>query len=500
MTSVALLSFVWLRVPSCKRCGHQEISTNDFLETRGTVDQRTTLARLDAEILRFRAYAEECITALEQQRRAVSDGLTRVVYPVLTLPNEITSRIFVHCLPDHGRVRPSPRCVPLLVAQVCRRWRDIALATCKLWSSIDVHIALSAEANVLRPGGYELGHPLSWTIRQPFHEPYRKDVHLLHYLLWTVFQLQRLEADISKQQFRALRPLQKPLPLLQYISAPLGSTDLQDILQCAPQLRELRIVDLAPDFQLASKSLVRLEISHFLSTETVLGILHNCPRLSYLRCSVDASMARDPTPAIFPNIESLDLMASLMLGNSLEILTFPNLNHFAFGELSRRNLRSFLSRSSCTIQSLKLLFPWNDVIAVQQLLGMFTSVETLEIRAGSLSWLEPNLDLLPHLQSVTIVPGGWIDFDSVIGLVHRRRVSTHTADIRSLVLILTAYTLRPAEDARWPPDPVTMFEFERLISHGLKLSIRAKFTSGESALWPDGILDECESFELLPSA
>ncbi|KAJ7211560.1 hypothetical protein GGX14DRAFT_329134, partial [Mycena pura] len=103
------------------------------------------LARLDAEILRFRAHAEEYITALEQQRRAVSESLARVVYPVLTLPNEITSRIFVQCLPDHGRVRPSPRSVPLLVAQVCRRWREVALATCKLWSSIDVHITRSGE-------------------------------------------------------------------------------------------------------------------------------------------------------------------------------------------------------------------------------------------------------------------------------------------------------------------------------------------------------------------
>ncbi|KAF8152014.1 hypothetical protein K438DRAFT_1433339, partial [Mycena galopus ATCC 62051] len=55
------------------------------------------------------------------------------VYPVLTLPNEVISMIFVHCLPAHGRVRPSPRRAPLLLAQICTLWREIALSTGQLW-------------------------------------------------------------------------------------------------------------------------------------------------------------------------------------------------------------------------------------------------------------------------------------------------------------------------------------------------------------------------------
>ncbi|KAJ6601608.1 hypothetical protein B0H10DRAFT_1762067, partial [Mycena sp. CBHHK59/15] len=54
-------------------------------------------------------------------------------YPILTLPNEITSQIFVHCLPTHGRVRPSRQAVPLLLVHICRQWRDIALSTWELW-------------------------------------------------------------------------------------------------------------------------------------------------------------------------------------------------------------------------------------------------------------------------------------------------------------------------------------------------------------------------------
>ncbi|KAJ6586609.1 hypothetical protein B0H10DRAFT_1637773, partial [Mycena sp. CBHHK59/15] len=55
------------------------------------------------------------------------------VYPVLTLPTETISRIFIECLPTHRRVRLSARKAPLVLAQICHRWRTIALSTTGLW-------------------------------------------------------------------------------------------------------------------------------------------------------------------------------------------------------------------------------------------------------------------------------------------------------------------------------------------------------------------------------
>ncbi|KAJ6526327.1 hypothetical protein B0H19DRAFT_970621, partial [Mycena capillaripes] len=95
---------------------------------------RANLAAIKAEIIRHKN--ELCI--LEKRERAVEERLAHVEYPVLALPPEITSRIFVECLPGHGRVIPSPNAAPLLLAQICRHWRDIALSTCQLWSSIYV--------------------------------------------------------------------------------------------------------------------------------------------------------------------------------------------------------------------------------------------------------------------------------------------------------------------------------------------------------------------------
>ncbi|KAK6966857.1 F-box domain-containing protein [Favolaschia claudopus] len=66
------------------------------------------------------------------------------------VPFELLSHIFIDCLPIHGRARPNPRLTPLVLVQICRRWRAVALATPLLWNSIflefspEVYAGLSA--------------------------------------------------------------------------------------------------------------------------------------------------------------------------------------------------------------------------------------------------------------------------------------------------------------------------------------------------------------------
>ncbi|KAJ7153211.1 hypothetical protein C8R46DRAFT_1357127 [Mycena filopes] len=59
--------------------------------------------------------------------------------PVLTLPTEIIMEVFIHFLPVY------PACPPLTgthsptnLTQICRKWREIALATPMLWRAIDL--------------------------------------------------------------------------------------------------------------------------------------------------------------------------------------------------------------------------------------------------------------------------------------------------------------------------------------------------------------------------
>ncbi|KAJ6589949.1 hypothetical protein DFH09DRAFT_1140504 [Mycena vulgaris] len=62
------------------------------------------------------------------------------VFPSFSLPPEITQQIFGACLPDAGS-RPTKRSqqAPLLLTQICKEWRAIALDTPQLWQSITVN-------------------------------------------------------------------------------------------------------------------------------------------------------------------------------------------------------------------------------------------------------------------------------------------------------------------------------------------------------------------------
>jgi hypothetical protein len=51
---------------------------------------------------------------------------------------ELLSLIFIHCLPDNGYALPDNTTAPTTLALVSRKWRDIAYATPRLWSSIDM--------------------------------------------------------------------------------------------------------------------------------------------------------------------------------------------------------------------------------------------------------------------------------------------------------------------------------------------------------------------------
>ncbi|KAJ6543984.1 hypothetical protein B0H19DRAFT_1238557, partial [Mycena capillaripes] len=101
---------------------------------------RDRLAELDAQI-----------PSLEAERRKILRKLRTLKFPVLTLPAEVTTEIFIQCVPpeeadfrggdfDIERDRMVPRLTnaPLLLLQICQVWRNVALATPRLWSTIQV--------------------------------------------------------------------------------------------------------------------------------------------------------------------------------------------------------------------------------------------------------------------------------------------------------------------------------------------------------------------------
>ncbi|KAJ7178150.1 hypothetical protein C8R46DRAFT_1346378 [Mycena filopes] len=62
--------------------------------------------------------------------------------PVLTLPSEIVSEIFIHFLPVYPETPPIiGRLSPTVLGQICQKWRAIAFGTPNLWRGISLSIA-----------------------------------------------------------------------------------------------------------------------------------------------------------------------------------------------------------------------------------------------------------------------------------------------------------------------------------------------------------------------
>jgi hypothetical protein len=96
------------------------------------------LAGLEADSIQILAL-ERSLSALRIKKALAKERLNSYKYPVLTLPNEIISEIFIHLLP------PCPLCPPITaifspthLTHICRRWLEIALGTPELWRVISI--------------------------------------------------------------------------------------------------------------------------------------------------------------------------------------------------------------------------------------------------------------------------------------------------------------------------------------------------------------------------
>nr|GAT47685.1 predicted protein [Mycena chlorophos] len=101
---------------------------------------RREISELEQAISHETASLDDMEERLVDLRRELNASAT---YPVLSLPHEIISEIFIHCLeaseshPDWPNSDPRTR-PPWLFAQICSTWRNIALATPELWNRMSL--------------------------------------------------------------------------------------------------------------------------------------------------------------------------------------------------------------------------------------------------------------------------------------------------------------------------------------------------------------------------
>ncbi|KAJ7080562.1 hypothetical protein C8R43DRAFT_965704 [Mycena crocata] len=521
----------------CKNCGYKSSlkldNTSPLLEhvfrpeITGTEDKRVVLEALKVKI-KMRRHEQECeLAALQGELQELESDLARLSFPVLTLPNEITSNIFVECLvpsPDitPPRVRPSPAKAPLLVSQICRHWRDVAVATGELWNSLDLQLyrvdgaSTDGAANLLECWfSRAKGHPLALTLRA-----YGQEIpaNLFAAMLSYSGRLRCLELDISEDQFVGVDPVPS-FPILQVLRTRFEtlevelSTPMRELIRNSPQLRFLGFHPreagyFFPQPDLASVSAARflsaLMIDEHITIETFCTILATLPLLTFLKCKLFDEGPDVPTSKTFPTLTGLwvDLAVCAAPANQLEWLTLPGLSGLELPQGKAHPplpfITALLVRSKCTLKRLALPIEGADMAqgplaelfaAYAALHGLFVCTDKYtDLGAFMCALHSPGaLPQLTHLAFGIPVPFLGLDYDGLIDLARYRRTPGRAVALRALGVDMWDIPEEGEEEGPLPrsplPGPILTAQLQGEIDTGLQVNFRFHSAAGIE-MWP----------------
>ncbi|KAJ7286466.1 hypothetical protein C8J57DRAFT_1664557 [Mycena rebaudengoi] len=379
--------------------------------------------------------------------------------PALTLPSELISEIFLHCLPDDTEfVPPNPHAAPLLLCRICRQWKQIALATPGLWSSLSLVVEhFRPEIEDFRPersfGDLDLvefycgwlanakNTALSleidddrWHTYDPLKElagPAASELRkVLKVIRGLAAQWESVELVLHPAYFCDLVPLKGRFPWLRKFVAhrapviPFDELDDACIFSDAPLFRELSLEEYTAP---CSSAFPWAQLTCFVADTICLSDCVNLFRLApnLINCDVWVYSDTDPVSiAPLPPVGNLQVL-SVVDSNfeewgpflALELLrycTLPSLRHLSlkFPNEPAEDFTwfiSFASRSSLRLEKLTLHDPASPG-ALMQVLQCAPSIRTLELQVSSgtvslivvCNQLVSHPDLLPKLESLDV--------------------------------------------------------------------------------------------------
>ncbi|KAJ7074013.1 hypothetical protein C8F01DRAFT_1098979 [Mycena amicta] len=295
---------------------------------------RIRLSFLNAQIEQLQV----ALNMLCSERQLVNDRLDAYTYPVLTLPNEIVSEIFIQYIP------PYPSCPPLLgdgsptkLGQICRHWREIAHATPALWRAIELFVPESS-AHFSRVVLSQLTAaqtwlqrsrtlPLSITMESHASIPpgdYAKtlDDLLAHRTRWEYVGLRladEVDFDAHRPRLEGSMPLLLELDLhfedISWLGTMIGSLHVPRLSTVCLDFCELQNIEhlqeLLPWSQLTSMVL------QYVDTNTAAIILRETSNLVHCRMTLDAVANLLNTPPLqLPELETLVVQSARTLYES----------------------------------------------------------------------------------------------------------------------------------------------------------------------------------------
>ncbi|KAF4608297.1 hypothetical protein EYR40_000641 [Pleurotus pulmonarius] len=331
---------------------------------------------------------------------------------ILKLPDEVLRQVFLS-YGIGGDSKPSARCGPLFLGQICRKWRAIVHSTPELWSSLTIlagdHVCVprmpllkawlnrskncSLNLTVVydgrmaeKPGNFgsvDLVSELILTHSSRWHTMcfnYTRAKHLISMLSrippWGLPILHNVEISLRQ---RVAPPEQAPI--------------LSSLLSWAPNLRQLTCRGLAGISQITIPTqLTHLDIEGPLSTKDCLAMLRSGRQLQDCRFHMEHSQQEslDDSPLLVHPLRSLYISSQEHLGDFFDHLILPNLEDLGISARwtsarrlppwPQRQFISLLSRSSPAIRSFAVrCLPMSDIELLESLLYMSDTLMNLEV-------------------------------------------------------------------------------------------------------------------------
>ncbi|KAJ7458224.1 hypothetical protein FB451DRAFT_1273939 [Mycena latifolia] len=445
--------------------------------------QRARLAETTAKIRDYRVDLER----LEAEREELEGILETFIFPVLSIPAEVMGHIFEDCLPANGRVQPSERGAPLVLAQICRHWRDIALSNPHLWSSVDMTFRRGSSSDY---GACALiktwfrrtkGQPLSITLRCETGRGAMMPLHLLPTISEFSQQWGRLEIAALSSDISTLDLVRGPFPVLHTLavdSVMRSASSRLTAFEHTPRLRELRLLSNfgLDSMRITSTSITTLELAGHLSKLSIrdlIAIFRRFPHLLHFSAPFEADLL-----ASAPGLNDIPPLESLITsyGDPLPVFSLPHLRRLQCTPRSTESFLSFLSRSACVLQHFALIAGGMDDMRLLECLRAVPSLVSLDIRGRemthSLYGAFQSSTLLPQLRQLTVFQMGHkFSFDPVIAML-RARSEPHPTRAR-----LSSFDLRldvgydGPDDERWTPRGAEALQLQDLVAAGLSFRV-----------------------------
>jgi hypothetical protein len=333
-----------------------------------TTADRARIADIDAQILAHQP--GNALTLLKTERECIQQRLDSYKYPILTLPYEITSEIFVHFLPVPPLFPPTRGILsPAVFTLVCRTWREIALTTPALWSAISVSKAEMMSADCLHTWlARSRSHPLSIRIDEGFDES-KSFTQFLEAIAAHSARWKHLDATIPPSDLAFFTGAMESLCTLalQLRSGRTAPTDLVAFAE-VPRLRTATLCySAASAVRLPWAQLTSLTLNTLLPAEYS-TILKQAINLVYCNLDIydDGDNETHPGDVTLRRLETLVLAEADILHHEpvayLDLFILPALRRLQLPELflgpqPLHNLRSFISRSQCTLQEVRVTYP-----------------------------------------------------------------------------------------------------------------------------------------------